>query len=96
MMTETEYLLVCLAEECAEVQQAIGKALRVGLNDSPPDKALPPCADYIAREVADVFTVAAMLIERALLPDVGGDHIELKRARVERFMAYSRERGTLQ
>jgi len=31
-MNKTEYLLVCLAEECAEIQQAVDKALRFGLD----------------------------------------------------------------
>jgi len=32
-MNRTEHLLVCLAEECAEVGQAVAKALRFGLDD---------------------------------------------------------------
>jgi len=44
----TEHLLVCLAEECAEVGQAVGKALRFGLKDSPPEGGLPN-DEYIVR-----------------------------------------------
>ena len=33
-MTRTEYLLICLMEEAAEVQQAASKALRFGLEDT--------------------------------------------------------------
>lgn len=30
-MNKAEHLLTCLAEECAEIQQAVSKALRFGV-----------------------------------------------------------------
>ena len=34
MMNEREYLLVCVMEECSEIQKAASKALRFNLNKS--------------------------------------------------------------
>ena len=53
-MNKTEHLLACLAEECAEVQHAVAKALRFGLDDGYPGAASTNAQD-IAREFADVL-----------------------------------------
>lgn len=95
-MNEQEYLLACLAEECAEVQQAIGKALRFGIDDSPPS-GLACNREYITRELIDVLAVSEMLRDRGVLPSPDRKHEMIldKKAKVLRFMDYSRERGTL-
>ena len=49
-MNRTEHLLACLAEECAEVAQAVGKALRFGLDDGYPGTDRKN-ADDIAKEL---------------------------------------------
>ena len=36
-MNKQEYLLTCLSEECAEIQQAVSKALRFGLDNYNPN-----------------------------------------------------------
>lgn len=56
-MTETEYLLTCLAEECAEVIQAITKALRFGLDNGADHYDGKTNADMITAELADVFAL---------------------------------------
>jgi NTP pyrophosphatase (non-canonical NTP hydrolase) len=94
-MNRTEHLLVCLAEECAEVGQAVGKALRFGLTDSPPGGGLQN-DKYIVRELHDVLAVLELLTECGAL-DRGhyGEEIREKKEKVERFMRYAEERGTL-
>lgn len=97
-MNETEYLLVCLAEECAEVQQAVGKALRFGLDDSPPSGGT--CnRGKIMVEVQDVLAIVEMLRDRRIvptpLPERLQEMLDNKKEKVLRFMNYSRERGTL-
>jgi hypothetical protein len=36
-INETDHLLACLAEECAEVSQRVMKALRFGINEIQPE-----------------------------------------------------------
>lgn len=94
-MDTTEHLLVCLAEECAEVGQAVGKALRFGLTDKPPGGGLRNDA-YIVRELHDVFAVFEMLVESGALSH--GEprlDINLKKAKVRQFMEYAQARGAL-
>lgn len=100
-MTETEYLLTQLAEECAEVAQASCKALRFGLEDrncdGPPDG--PTNRERIEAELIDVDAVVEMLTERGAFERYSvefiRERIKTKRVRIERFMEYARERGTL-
>lgn len=93
-MNQHEHLLTCLAEECAEVGQAVGKALRFGLNDKGPSHVLTN-AEYIARELGDVLALVEMLQEHGLIPALDGMHIGCKKAKVKHFMEYAEQRGTL-
>jgi NTP pyrophosphatase (non-canonical NTP hydrolase) len=94
-MNRTEHLLACLAEECAEVQHAVAKALRFGLNDGYPGAASTNAQD-IAREFADVLAVVEMLEEAGALDRPTDTHaIERKKARVSEYMTYAEQCGTL-
>lgn len=92
-MTETEHLLVCLAEECAEIQQAVGKALRFGLND---DYRETTPAEDIARECCDLIAVIELLEEAGVIKKTWSiQDIEKKKARVRHYMEYARDHGVL-
>jgi len=94
-MNTTEHLLTCLLEECAEVQQAVAKALRFGLEDGAP-RAETTNAQDIARELADVAAIAELLAERKLIQaPTGRAAIQRKRARLAEYMAYAQAQGTL-
>lgn len=95
-MNRTEHLLTCLAEECAEVQQAIAKALRFGLDDGYPGAASTNAQD-IAREFLDVLAVVEMLeADGAIsLPPNKLARISQKKARVGEYMSYAEQCGTL-
>lgn len=94
-MNRTEHLLVCLAEECAEVAHAVGKALRFGLNDKGPNHLLTN-AQCIARELVDIIAVTEMLEEIKALPTTSTMlDIEAKKEKVRVFMHYAQEAGTL-
>lgn len=94
-MDKVEYLLTCLSEECAEVQQAVAKAQRFGLDDGHPDLQTTNAED-IMTELTDVIAVMTMLMEAGAIKDYNMDiAIEAKKARVLAKMEYSRERGTL-
>lgn len=92
-MNKTEHLLTCLAEECAEVQQAVTKALRFGLDDN--FKETTPAQD-IVRECIEVIAVIKLLEEEGLIEIIGAlEAIEQKKAKIRHYMQYAKERGTL-
>lgn len=101
-MTRVEHLLFILAEECAEVAQRASKAARFGLGDIEPGQDMT-AAERVNGELLDLYAVAGILVREGSLdslmdiivrPDVARA-IEAKQQKVERFLAYSRECGTL-
>jgi len=81
-------------EECAEVQQAASKALRFGLNDKYTGCDTP--ADAIARECTDLIAVIEMLESEGVIKTFRlFQPIQEKKAKVEKYMKYAEERGTL-
>jgi NTP pyrophosphatase (non-canonical NTP hydrolase) len=95
-MDRIQHLLVCLMEECAEVQQAAAKALRFGLEDGYPDTDRTNYED-IEKELNDVIAVAEMLVfECAFREDFKSQSgRNEKKKKVEKWLEYSREKGTL-
>ena len=95
-MNTTEHLFTCLAEECAEVQQAVSKALRFGLADGYPGADTTNAQD-IARELIDIIAVTDLLREHGIIPYPGESTsmYELKKARVKKFMKYAKTTGAL-
>ncbi len=94
-MNKTEHLLSCLAEECAEIQQAVCKALRFGLNDGHPEKTTTNAQD-IAKECADIVAVIELLEDNGIIPKVGTlPALEQKKCQILHYMAYAQEQGTL-
>lgn len=92
-MNKTEYLLTCLTEECAEIQQATTKALRFGLNDD--YKEITP-SDAIVLECNDLLAVVELLVEEGAIKDIGQrEAINKKKEKLLKFMEYSRERNLL-
>lgn len=98
-MNRREYLLACLAEECAEVQHLIGKALRFGIENKP-DGREEPNSELIVRELCDIMAIWDMLEADGSLKGLSLEDLEgmrdAKIAKVESLMDYSREIGTLQ
>lgn len=94
-MNINEHLLVCLAEECAEVQHAIGKALRFGLTDHWDEKNITN-GEAISLEIIDVLAVVGLLQEFGVITDVFDEtQFERKQEKVRRFMAYAKSKGTI-
>lgn len=96
-MNKTEHLLICLAEECAEVAQRASKALRFGLAEVQPGQSLTN-AERIGLEFRDLLAVAEILEDEFGIymhqHDKRGIHE--KKEKVRQFMAYSEQCGTLQ
>ncbi len=104
-MTEQEHLLVCLMEECSEVQKACAKALRFGLDDTYradhemnlPKWDLTPRQE-IRHELNDLSGVVALLRHHGVLSNLtveDGSEETAKIKKVEKLMDYAREQGTL-
>lgn len=99
-MNTTQHLLVLLAEECAEVQQVVAKALRFGLDDVWPSEIKNPekltCEQRLRLEVNDLFAVIELLSERGVDLDRSPACVAAKRARMAEYMAYAEEKGELE
>lgn len=95
-MNKIEYLLTCFIEECAEVQHETTKALRFGLNDKWKDDPRKQ-SEKIVDEFHDLMAIYEKLVEEGVLSDCNvRDLIETKKLKLETFMNYSRENGTLE
>lgn len=94
-MTRQEHLLTCLAEEAAEIQQAVSKALRFGLDDGYPGTDRTNAED-IAKEIIDFLSIVELLTEARVLPVIPSmKAIEAKKEKVRQYMEYAKDRGTL-
>lgn len=94
-MNKIEHLLTCLTEECSEVQQAVAKAQRFGLNDGYPGTSSTN-ADDIIREFNETIAVMELLVEEGVLMyRIDHDVIKRKKARVREYIEYARQRNTL-
>lgn len=96
-MTETEILLCCLAEECAEVAQRVSKALRFGLSEVQPGQPYNN-AVRISVELTDMCAVMEMLEEAGALPQVHTADIQeaalaAKKSKVRAYLEYSMGRA---
>jgi hypothetical protein len=95
-MTRQEHLLTILGEEAVEVAKRCSKALRFGLDEVQPGQELDN-QERLIEEVNDMAAVLQMLQAEGLLPSPLTDDrmIEAKRAKVEHFLEYSKQCGTL-
>ena len=93
-MNRNEHLLMILAEECAEVAQRVSKALRFGLDEVQPGQELTN-EQRIWGEMNDLAGVGEMLIEARKSGGLCREAVEAKKAKVEKFLAYSEQCGTL-
>jgi len=96
-MNRKEHLLLILAEECAELQQAVSKAMRFGLDDR--YNKVESNREEIVREYLHVLAAVTMLIEAGHLPrnthEFHRKVMDEKIANVERFLEYAEQKGTL-
>jgi hypothetical protein len=94
-MDEIQYLLNCLSEECAEVQQRVSKALRFGLKEIQPGQPLDNI-QRIEEELIDVAAIISMLRERGVyLRGAIPDAIAEKKEKVLETMILSERQGIL-
>ena len=97
-MNESEHILICIAEECAEIQKAVSKALRFGLDDRHPNSNQTN-KDDLAFEIADLLGAIEMAQDYGIIPDHGEEkirsHMQAKKENILKFMNYAETGGTL-
>lgn len=93
-MNRKEYLLVVLAEECAEVIKNTSKALRFGLDDFGPNKK-ETNSQQITNELADVIGIMEMLIDEGLILPPEQLAVSDKKRKVEEYIKYARNKGII-
>jgi len=93
-MNREQHLLLCLAEECAEVAQRASKALRFGLDEVQPGQELTN-EERLWQEMNDLAGVAEMIISLRRKGGLSRSAVDAKKAKVEKFLRYSGECGTL-
>ena len=94
-MNRKEHLLTILAEECMEIGKECTKALRFGIEDHHPTQT-GTNDQKISDEYNDLLAVIAMLNDEGFLHvTIDKDKIEKKKERVEKYLLYSKEHGTL-
>ena len=92
-MNRLEHLLTILMEECCELAQDTAKAKRFGVNEQ---RDLPTSnRDRMEKEFNDVFAVIEMLKDEGCILRLDPVAMELKKAKVEKYLKYSAECGTL-
>jgi len=96
MINKTQHLLICLAEECAEVQQRVTKILRFGIGEIQPGQELDN-GTRLTAEVTDLLAVLELLYAEGV-PVFGGttQDLKAKKEKVLHFMEYARECGELE
>jgi hypothetical protein len=92
-MNKAEYLLTCLTEECAEIQQATTKALRFGLDKGRPTKEpFTTNAEDIIGEYCDLIAIMELLHEEGIINTDTidpGQRILRKKGKVRYYMEHA-------
>jgi hypothetical protein len=94
-----EYLLAKVAEEAGEIVVAAMKCQEFGVDDvnvlKRDDPNYPNNAEILAREIDDLIGVREIMEREGLIRPVSRERVAAKIAKVEKWMEYSRQKGTL-
>ena len=92
-MNRQEHLMTILTEECSEVQQAVTKTLRFGLDEGRDIECTN--AERLRAELNDLLAMVEMLEAEGIDLSPDHSHRAAKKAKVEKYLLYSAECGTL-
>ena len=92
-MTRIEHLFTCLAEECAEVIKEVSKCQRFGPGDQHP-MLTETNLQRLNEELCHILAVVQMLVEEDIGVQTPIASID-KMIRVEDYILYAKERGTV-
>lgn len=95
-MKEEENLLITVSEECAEIQQAVSKSLRFGLDNHHPTR-MKSNAEEVLIEYYQLSAMIELLQENNTLPRFGTNNIAaIKREKVntvKKYLGLSKDLG---
>lgn len=95
MITRKECLLTSLIEECCETGQRATKALRFGIEEIQPGQKLTN-KERLIYEFNDIFAAMELLQENGCIDRIiDRSYIEEKKIKIEKFIKYSIECGTV-
>lgn len=94
------YYLICLIEECAEVIHRTCKAIRFGMDDVQSGQAKSN-QERLDEEMTDLIAlrhinITAGNLTATSVPCRTAEQIQNKLNKVNKYMEYSREKGTLE
>lgn len=92
-MNREQHLLTILMEECCELAQDTAKAKRFGINEQ--RDLSTSNAERMQKEYNDVLAVVDMLNDEGMDLHRSPKLIREKRAKVEHYLVYSHQCGTL-
>lgn len=94
-LTEMQYLIDVLGEECNEIAVRASKIIRFGLKEIQPGQPLTN-AQRLALELDDLTAMIELINERVpgtYIPD--RSNIDAKKEKVTKFIKYSEQCGTV-
>lgn len=98
-LRKNEYLALVAMEECAEIQQALSKALRFGFDDHHPDRAYETNEEQLLTEFYQLTAMMEELQKQGMIKGFTQDQIkEVKQKKIEKiykYMEYSKGKGLL-
>ncbi|WP_207694161.1 hypothetical protein DOK67_0001893 [Enterococcus sp. DIV0212c] len=99
-MRKNEYLALVAMEECAEIQQALSKAIRFGFDDHHPSRVDENNEEQMLTEFYQLTAMIEELQKQGIITCLSEEKIEvIKQNKIEKvyeFMAYSKQKGTLE
>jgi len=93
-MNKEQLLLTILAEECAEVHQRCSKAIRFGMQEVQQGQPLNN-KERILLEFNDLIATVELLFDCKSTDLIDEGKLKAKKEKVEKYMNYSIELGTV-
>ena len=94
-MTRDEHLFACLAEECGEIIQIVGKILRFGASDHHPKRSDIPNIELLNDEFNDLLGIISLLKDSGYSLFEDSHKIIKKYNKVLKYMEYSKSLGKI-
>jgi hypothetical protein len=93
-MTEDEYFMIKVSEECSEVSQRVTKLLRFGSAETQPGQPLTN-QERLEDEFADLLAAYQHLVIRGQARQPSNSVIGVKMSKITKWLKYSRECGVV-